>query len=355
MPARTWLQKLKKVPWMMRLYGATSPHSTVNSSLERWILSTAGIRARASVAPATGKVKRTLASYGLGFCGQLSLFNLNTVSSKTLKATSRLDSPQSSAIWKKQVTSARGDYLARRNAALLTAGNACSSSGKGRLDKSEWATPRASKLTGHSRDDFSVALPEQVKHWATPKANDPEKRGNFDSTNPRNGLPGQVLKWPTPSESASHQGQNEADGKRGQTLVGAARNQNWPTPTTPRPHDNENTAGMPMASQKQMDLATAVNWPTPAGRDGRDGRASEETMQRNSRPLNEVVVCGQQDQANPSTNGNRPGQLNPDWVEALMGYPPGWTVCNCSETPSSQTPPNSPGELSLPASPTKPF
>jgi hypothetical protein len=54
-----------------------------------------------------------------------------------------------------------------------------------------------------------------------------------------------------------------------------------PTPTTPRPHDNEQTAGKYMPTQNQKDLASEV---------ARDG-----------------------------------GQLNPDWVEWLMGWPIGWT------------------------------
>jgi hypothetical protein len=65
-----------------------------------------------------------------------------------------------------------------------------------------------------------------------------------------------------------------------------------PTPTTTRPHDSENTAGKYMASQNQFDLAAAV-----------------------------------------ASNG---GQLNPMWVEWLMGFPPDWTALNASETPSSR-------------------
>lgn len=37
--------------------------------------------------------------------------------------------------------------------------------------------------------------------WPTPKANDPQKRGNFDVFNPRNGLPAAVKLWPTPTSS----------------------------------------------------------------------------------------------------------------------------------------------------------
>lgn len=68
------------------------------------------------------------------------------------------------------------------------------------------------------------------------------------------------LAWPTPSAAASEQGKNEPDGKRGQTLIGAAQWQAW------------------------------GYWPTASARDWKDGQASPETHARNSRPLNEVAT-----------------------------------------------------------------
>lgn len=53
-------------------------------------------------------------------------------------------------------------------------------------------------------------------------------------------------------------------------------------------------------------------WPTPARQDG-ENTAGASQFNRHSLPLNTQAV-------------ERPGQaLNPDWVEMLMGYPPGWT------------------------------
>ena len=63
----------------------------------------------------------------------------------------------------------------------------------------------------------------------------------------------------------------------------------FPTPTTPRPHDNEKTAGRYLPSQNQRDLASVI-----------------------------------------AKNG---GQLNPRWVEWLMGFPLGWTDLDASGTP----------------------
>jgi hypothetical protein len=54
---------------------------------------------------------------------------------------------------------------------------------------------------------------------------------------------------------------------------------------------------------------------TLTARDWKSGKASQATMERNSRPLSEQVG----------------GQLNPTWVEWLQGFPIEWTVLDVSE------------------------
>lgn len=72
-----------------------------------------------------------------------------------------------------------------------------------------WATPSATDGTrgGCITENMTgISLAQQIntpKRWPTPKANDAEKRGNFDLNNPRNGLPTAVMKDPTPTASAS--------------------------------------------------------------------------------------------------------------------------------------------------------
>ena len=107
--------------------------------------------------------------------------------------------------------------------------------------------------TGRVRPSLSTMARKNL--WPTPRANDAEKRGDFDLHNQRNGLPAAAKMWPTPMAS-------------------------------------EGSKGGP-------------------GRKFGDGTLSLSA------------------QAHALTPGG--GQLNPTWVEWLMGYPLGWTVCEGSE------------------------
>jgi hypothetical protein len=110
-----------------------------------------------------------------------------------------------------------------------------------------------------------------------------------------------------PTATASDDGKLGPYAQGGTALSAAIRT--WPTPTV---SGNWNRKG---ASAESGDgLRTAVNlWATPAARDFRSGKASPETMDRNSRPLNEQVTA------------QTGGALNPAWVEQLQGFPDGWT------------------------------
>lgn len=67
----------------------------------------------------------------------------------------------------------------------------------------------------------------------------------------------------------------------------------WKTPTKNDEKDSGYSYGRGQRDKKCWKLpgeAKLAAWATPAARDWRDGRASEETMKRNARPLNEQVV-----------------------------------------------------------------
>ena len=91
----------------------------------------------------------------------------------------------------------------------------------------------------------------------------------------------------------------------------------WPTPRASVPSKGSPSRGAVLSEivEKSTMRGRAINivWPTPSARDWKSSNASLETMEKNTRPLNETVTQG---------SG---GQLNPTWVEWLMGYPLGWT------------------------------
>ena len=88
----------------------------------------------------------------------------------------------------------------------------------------------------------------------------------------------------------------------------------WPTPTT---SDATGGLGQAASSEGGMNLRTAVRrWPTPTKHDHKDCGTSPSQAGRNSQTL--PVAVG--------------GQMNPTWVEWLMGWPLGWTDLHASAT-----------------------
>ena len=81
------------------------------------------------------------------------------------------------------------------------------------------------------------------------------------------------------------------------------------------------------------------NWPTASTRDHKGGymggriRNGKVSMDTLDVAVQAYTKGGLLDQEKNSTNGKHQGQqLNPNWVEQLMGLPTGWTDCDFSET-----------------------
>jgi DNA (cytosine-5)-methyltransferase 1 len=117
------------------------------------------------------------------------------------------------------------------------------------------------------------------------------------------------------------------------------RQQNWPTPKA--------IDGIVRHSQKMMekkfygkgdvDLTIAVKmnkWPTPRTKGMCGGTGAWEKLKANT-TIEEARLMG-------AGNG---GQLNPTWVEWLMGWPLGWTDLNQLGTDKSHCAPQQHGEF----------
>ena len=149
--------------------------------------------------------------------------------------------------------------------------------------------------------------------WQTPRPSD-GKTGGWESVEAGRKSPGlgfevQLRPWPTTTAiiGAGSEGYSTDSGRHsGVTLTDAVRP--WPTPTA------RGTGDCPSERERRTpSLESSVRaWPTPTTQDGANN-AAESQWDRNSEPLNVAVA-------------DRPGRrLNPDWTEALIGLPAGWT------------------------------
>jgi hypothetical protein len=115
---------------------------------------------------------------------------------------------------------------------------------------------------------------------------------------------------------------NSRDGRKNRVALSNLReavvdnqySQMWPTPDANcgnrGPAKDPKATHRPSGAQRQMTINDAVKmWPTPTSRMHKDNGKSPSELNRNSETL--ATKAG--------------GQLSPQWVEWLMGFPDGWT------------------------------
>ena len=264
-PLRTWSQRWSRVTWFQHLSGRILKPSQHTSFETQLTSSLEGIRA-SRLAWQEGRkpltIPDTSSPTSSTMCEQLDLLS---ASSRMSKDTSTEDSNQSSKTWKAQVTIQRGEYSQRRKLAHRT--NASASS----FLPTPTATPYGNNQGG------AAGRTGQVRHSL-------ESMAKHDL-------------WPTPTAMTGGTGvaPSHENGGHGWN-IGAAVNDSL--------SDNP---------KKQ--------WPTPMAHEARLGYQdrSDPNKKGTQKSLTTEVI----DQAGGRAKTS--GQLNPDWVEWLMGVPTGWT------------------------------
>lgn len=219
-----------------------------------------------------------------------------------------------------------------------------------------WATPNTPSGGPNTKSTLThtggLDLDGQVLLWKTPHG-----MGNEDFRGKKGGAGGgefalQCNQWRTPNTRDHHQQGPRADAKQRQiTLCDQAI---WQMPTT----DSFRSRGGDRKDEMGLDQQARF-WPTSSARDWKSGQASQATMSRNARPLNEIAEHHCLSLPDPQTPDGPPScesgptsrrhsasekktdsasstvsqpvprllrrRLNPRFVEWLMGFPIGWT------------------------------
>lgn len=269
-------------------------------------------------------------------CGQLTLFQEDSPAS-------HFPRPGSSEARKMTVTSGQKWLGLSRNCGPLGLLE------KMLLESSIWHSTRCyltwrAKDTphGHFLYQLQVLMPHTSdtgpQSWPTPTASD-SFVGNLKSSEQKEGsrhslnLADAVKMWPTPTASdvvnkkignpiitknGTIRHKNKAGGQSLMNLCQVAKL--FPTPTAQdfkRRGPNSRQQGLP---------EMVMRYATPQARDYRTGQKERWESQERSRNLNDQIAA----EGNQMEPGS--GQLNPTWVEWLMGFPTGWTESSASET-----------------------
>jgi hypothetical protein len=192
---------------------------------------------------------------------------------------------------------------------------------------------------GHTWQELLARYDRATSLWKTPQCSLLGDYTEFSETWPRWGLmrdgvsyQRQTLVRPTgetesglwlmPTPTTNPEAPNHGSNSKGPhnlkevALTGWKPGMIWPTPIS---QDAKHSGYAPSGPGKTDKLSYAVvRWPTPQASDNRDrGNMSNPAIQRR-------VEMGKQIMLSQSVDLNS-GQLNPTWVEWLMGWPLGWT------------------------------
>lgn len=191
---------------------------------------------------------------------------------------------------------------------------------------------------GDGREQFAgkgaPSLNTLARQWPTPMAAD----GSKGSTTNKRGDPsltGLARAWPTPLASDSTHGARTGPRptKEGESLKDALRT--WPTPmardrkgkTSPNRYSEsmpDAAASFPGPGREPTGQRHGSMWPTATATDAHASRRHGYMIEGHSGTTLHDAIDSHHGEATPPP-GTDGMVLNPAFVEALMGFPPGWT------------------------------
>lgn len=323
MPLRFWSRAWQRASWLRLLSGMTLPPSAATSGVRSLISSLRDSRASRTASRGSGAGSPTSVGSGPTSLASFARYDLGLCSWRTCQGSLPLAGlTPASVIWPRAGSMRSGIASARQTSAHRTSGSVCSSwptattadadrasgtyaRGNQTLVGAVRGWPPALAMDGYNQSEGPNAavrpgLGMLAKTWATPLARD--HRGPGVSVN-REGTPPlsyQVLKnWQTPRVATG--AYTRDDGQKGRerlSLEGEAKT--WPTP---RASENENRT-----TKHQPSVVAGRRGATLSGE-------AHEFRSRQDPPATGVPTFG---------TGLA---LNPQFVEALMGWPIGWTAC----------------------------
>ena len=171
-----------------------------------------------------------------------------------------------------------------------------------------WSTPAASTGGGIPLDATERGWKWEGTYWRRP-----------DGTKYQTQLIDQARMWPTPTVKGNYN-KKGLSAKSGDGLATAVnKSRMWPTPMARDYKDTgQNTNYEALA--KKGKLAGAVMWPTPMAHEARLGYQDRSRGKKGTQESLTTKVIN-----NLGGRQEVSGQLNPEWVEWLMGFPIGWT------------------------------
>jgi len=130
--------------------------------------------------------------------------------------------------------------------------------------------------------------------------------------------------------------------KKSAPLINASGFTSWPTIRSQEPGRTTKGYGRGLAELVEGKKQIEKKWPTATTGDSVRTRSANYTTTsgRHSGTTLTDATVGPRDQDSPNINGSHREQLNPSWVETLMGLPIGWTDLGSWGTESSHKPQN---------------